>query len=75
MQLGNRKELDAARWALIDQLDAVWMAVETKEAEGRKEKRCRHLAICLAHCDYPSNRYNWMIGTGWRGTAPAVLAA
>ena len=65
MQIGNRKELDAARNALRDQFDAVWMGCETI---GDKERRALHCALALDRPNYHHNRGNWIIFPGGRLT-------
>jgi hypothetical protein len=75
MQLANVAQLDTERRALIDRLDAIWMACPLNEAETRTQKRSRVLAIVLAHSDMHSRFGGWIIGPGWRLTAPAVMRA
>lgn len=64
MYIGNRNHLDAARDALRDQFDAVWMAAETI---GPREARAIRCAIAL---DRPRTQhasgYNWTITAGAR---------
>lgn len=71
MQIGNRLALDAARDALRDQFDAVWLA---SDSIGSKESRAIKCAMSLDRC---RNQYGsgWIIGKGWRRTAPAIIYA
>jgi hypothetical protein len=64
MQIGNRKELDAAREAMRDAFDAIWLA---SDKIGHKESRAIKCALAL---DKPrlDSGYNWRIFPGGCGT-------
>lgn len=70
MKIGNRKELDAAREALRDQFDAIWLASETI---GDRERRAIRCAFAL---DAPRHKQgSWVILPFGRYTAPEVILA
>lgn len=62
MQIGNQKELDAARESMRDAFDAVWLA---SSEIGPKESRAIKCAIAL---DKPRHDqgYSWRIFKGGR---------
>ncbi len=74
MQIGNRKDLDAARNALRDAFDAVWM--ETEEF-GPREKRAVRCALALDNPRVFHLSPNWTILPGGRvcGQHNAVILA
>lgn len=59
MKIGNRKELDAAREAMRDAFDAVWIAADEI---GQKEARAIRCAIALN--GKPSPNWNERIFQG-----------
>lgn len=63
MQIGNRKELDAARETLRDAFDAIWIAAESI---GPKESRAIRCAIALDRPGYQHLSPNWLIMPGAR---------
>lgn len=74
MQLGNRNELDAARDAMRDAFDAVWLASDTI---GTKEARAVRCAIKLDQPRLHHASPNWTIFKGGRlcGSHNAVIRA
>ncbi|WP_189521118.1 hypothetical protein [Mesorhizobium sp. M1B.F.Ca.ET.045.04.1.1] len=63
MQIGNRKELDAAREAMRDAFDAVWLSSATI---GPKEARAIRCAIALDRPRVFHLAPNWRIFPGGR---------
>jgi hypothetical protein len=74
MQIGNPKALDAAREAMRDAFDAIWLA---SDKIGPKESRAIKCAIALDRPRIHHNSPNWTIFRGGRacGAHNAVIYA
>lgn len=74
MKIGNRHELDAAREAMRDAFDAIWLASSTI---GPKESRAIRCAIALDKPRLHHASPNWRIFPGGRacGSFNAVIRA
>ena len=67
MQAGNRRELDAAREAIRDAFDAIWIASSVKIDDSKsKEARAVRCAIALDRPTHFHNSPNWIIFPGGR---------